>query len=396
MDSFNKLIKDESIKNHPWLKNSTKKWGNEYDSLKDIFSMDKTSPFYRSTTKDLSTRVREASMAIEGILNQFELPMRPVIRFTNQRNVKYASQDEQHVVAGQLFFELDMRTKTGVKRTATIAVDIHNDEVIPPSTISIEGSVNVLSQKTLNDYLKNGTSYYLPPVRKGSDPLMDAAERNIAVANRNEVGWKEVAPHKSNYLNRSAKKKSFKASIKKSVKNSRTAKIPFAVPTAYSLVMDDLKKAEKDQYDTFPRSYDYLLRNYILEHVSTASKDAWMIPLINDGYCLNPYGNNVRVKKTSSSWEELEKRIAQDIEKDVEMEIIDEPVEVSSMFYAGTKTPIEMSDGVKWSGPDGPIKGTIVEMRDDGTLIIKNKGYEYKVSVEDVEPLPSTFKKMYL
>jgi len=66
-------------------------------------------------------------------------------------------------------------------------------------------------------------------------------------------------------------------------------------------------------------------------------------------------------------------------------------------FYEGTKTPIEMNDNVKFEGNDGPIRSQIVEIQEDNNcVIVKSKGIEYRVHVEDISPLDSTFKKMYL
>lgn len=171
----------------------------------------------------------------------------------------------------------------------------------------------------------------------------------------------------------------------------------YAVPSAYTLVKKDLEEAEKKGEDTFPRIYEHLLRHYILNHVSTASKDEWMIPLINDGFCLNPYGTNVRSRKAFKSWEEFERHQAQvdAMEKEIDMEV-DGPV-VEPKYYRETKTPIEASDPVKFPGHGGPMKGTIVEIDEEGDfIIVKSKGLEYRVEVDSIEPLPSTFKKMYI
>lgn len=169
----------------------------------------------------------------------------------------------------------------------------------------------------------------------------------------------------------------------------KTAGMP--VPSAYQLVMEDMKKAEKEGKDSFPRAFHHILRNYILNHVATAYKDQWMIPLINDGYCLNPYGTNIRVK-SAKTWKDLERsKKAQELEKEVELEVTDKPVDMGEQFYPGTKTPIEISDSVKF----GDKKGTVVELMGEH-VIVKSKGMEYRVPTEEIEPLPSTFRKMYM
>ena len=102
-----------------------------------------------------------------------------------------------------------------------------------------------------------------------------------------------------------------------------------------------------------------------------------------------------------------------DFEKEVEMEVDQEGIEQlldeepealghgpkGPKMYPETKTPIESGDGVKVKkGPGGQgFQGTIVEVDEDGDyLIIKSKGMEYRVTVDDIEPVPSTFKKMYM
>lgn len=171
-----------------------------------------------------------------------------------------------------------------------------------------------------------------------------------------------------------------------------------ATPSAYELVVKDLEDAEKDGEDTFPRIYEHLLRHYILNHVSTASKDKWMIPLINDGWCLNPYGTNVRSRKAFKTWEEAEKRIAQmdEFDKEIELEVEQPGQEKGPRFYRDTKTPIEVSDKIRFKGQDGPMRGNIVEIDEEGNfIIVKSKGMEYRVEVDSIEPVRSTFEKMY-
>ncbi|MDC1299870.1 hypothetical protein N8Z24_00025 [bacterium] len=85
------------------------------------------------------------------------------------------------------------------------------------------------------------------------------------------------------------------------------------------------------------------------------------------------------------------------MEKEIELEVSDIPETVWERMYPETRTPIEVNDSVKFKGHGGnSTKGMIVDIdADNDFLIIKSKGMEYRINVEDIEPLPSTFKKMY-
>lgn len=209
-------------------------------------------------------------------------------------------------------------------------------------------------------------------------------EFNLSVAEDLMYG-KQASKGKSRLRNMSKRNKPF------------AKKSGYMPPSAYPLVKEAIEKAEKDGSDTFPRAYDHILRQYILEFVSTASKDAWMIPLINDGYCLNPYGVNTRRKRAQFLDKEIELEVSDDIEEvsDIISDIDPDLEEAIERFYEGTKTPIEVSDSVKWNSSDGKMKGTIVEVGEDDFIIIKGKGHEYRVGLDSVEPMPSTFQKMY-
>lgn len=739
---FDELIKDSYVKNHPLLAGyrglkkarvSLEKSAQSM-SYDDIFTSGK---LYGETEakKDLKAYVYEASMAVNDVLNQFDIPMTPVVRFVGNREIKYAAHDPTQLVSGMLSFDVEFRTVKGVKRVATMMVPIASGEVLTPSVMEIEGRIEVVSQHAIDQVLERASSYQLAPVRQGYEPPLTKAERELAVGARNDMGWEESGGDPKNYLQRKQNKRnkraqeeayelglyitvpleneeealqsavdeirektgisvtvengtdtdeyisfwvlanvsreqlqsiynllgassekdlqsganigdaeaaqilngkntgryipkfnwdeefglkpykksnkkrsglfdSFKKAPSKDVINtsgdegtyyatdedraawegaaegkdlfgrpmkakkkksysqsdwvndevkslmeywntgdrsqaakelmgymnassslgqsvysifmrrlpeedkaelqsyiddySKVAKrrkaqeepmydisfvlsategsvdveevdsyanevigVPVhasgmeredgrmfyqyyssesvdesqlkalktklpgeyeskylsddikisgvgyrsvdedkwrsmsaskrrkaSMPSAYELVVKDLEKAAKDGKETFPRSYDYLLRCFILNRVSTASKDQWMIPLINDGWCLNPYGVNVRTRKAScSTWEEFDKRLAQDIEKDVPMKVTAPP-----KTYDDTQIPVEVTDQVSVKG--GP-KGHIVEINDkDNTLIIKSQGKEFKVTVSDIEPLAETVKKM--
>jgi hypothetical protein len=164
---------------------------------------------------------------------------------------------------------------------------------------------------------------------------------------------------------------------------SRVASMGTHVPGGYEKVKELMDKAQDEGKDTFPRSWIHVLRNYILEVVSTASQDAWATHLVNDGYVLNPYGSNNRGRDKTAQVE------------DEWQEVMDEAVD-DAHIYDGTKTPMEAGDSVKFQGHDGAIRGTIVEVnKAENSAIVKARGYEYRVALDDIQPLNSTFKKMW-
>lgn len=251
---------------------------------------------------------------------------------------------------------------------------------------------------------------------------------------------------------------------------SRVASMGTAIPGGYAKVKELMDKAQDDGKDTFPRSWIHVLRNYILEVVSTASQDSWATHLVNDGYVLNPYGSNNRGReKTAQFWEGeakefYENQRMKDYPKEPKFQLGDKVIvwpsesnswegtisymhswddyaetynykvngrdengeqtgkrltvpegsmekiaqaedewndelvmdESDAHIYDGTKTPCEPGDSVKFQGHEGAIRGTIVEVnKAAGNAIVKAKGYEYRVALEDIQPLNSTFKKMY-
>jgi hypothetical protein len=98
----------------------------------------------------------------------------------------------------------------------------------------------------------------------------------------------------------------------------------------------------------------------------------------------------------------LDEVLAEQFDKEAQSESADEwndeltMDEPESHIYDGTKTPCEPGDSVKFQGNEGPIRGTIVEVnKAAGNAIVKAKGYEYRVALDDIQPLNSTFKKMW-
>jgi hypothetical protein len=660
MPNFYDLIKDKRVLSHPLLdgyrdmdnaREYLSRKGSAPDELTDMFSGGDP---YKDERKDLKDMVYEASMQIQDVLNQFDLPMAPVVRFVGNKEMKYAHHDPEKIVSGTLTFDVEFKTIKGMRRHATIPVAVSSGEVMTPSIMEVEGRIEVVSQHIINQLLERAGSYELPPIRQSYELPLTKPEREMAVSIRNEQGWKESGGDPSNYMGRKQNrrvKRSDKGSIygemnereqallnyilknrkeeaeeylsqgsgylytlvdsqinakdvdnvsvdhvteelekilsgksaafheeaedgadyaseedkemwdkantgkfdlfgrpikdakkkrsglndwlqekamvlvdmwnsgdkeqavSKAVEMSQDAtqeavykkfmkhlspedKAEFesikgsmsmdraarkanmktrkqaSMPSAYELVTKDLEKAAKDGKDTFPRAFNHILRNYILEKVSTANKDQWMIPLINDGWCLNPHGVNVRSRKASqrrnsSTWDDLKvgdsviitdkgknstpesyigatgvvsdrdfggivvieldypisgnniievfsssvekvedrreasksafsswkafDRSAQEIEKEVDMEVSGKP-----KTYEDTKVPVEVDDQVEFhAGPKGEGKGNIVKIDEkSNTIIVKSMGKEYKVTVSDIEPMPETFKKM--
>lgn len=198
---------------------------------------------------------------------------------------------------------------------------------------------------------------------------------------------------------------------------SRQASMGTAVPPGYAKCKELMDKAQEEGLDTFPRSWIHVLRNYILEVVGTASQDQWMTHLVNDGYVINPYGSNRGREKTAQAEDkedsdeeldkdldkdldkeidELDEEVDEDDDKDLDDEELDEDIGEEALVYEGTKTPIEIGDAVKFEGTDKTIRGTIVEVDQElHKVIVKAKGYEYRVEIDDISPLNRTFKKMY-
>ena len=536
MPTFDELIKNKKVANHPLLRgyqnlskvreNMSKHSQNIREELTDVFSMGYAP---EEKTRNINDMIREASLLVGDVFAQFNLPTTPKFYYMQSKDIKHARNDDTRVVEGSILFKGEFVSLMGVKKTATIPVTITAGDLVPPSVMEIDGSLHVIGQDSLDQVLRRNTTYDLPQLREGyQTPPMNRVEREMAVDIRNQVGLKPRENDKTLYMNQ-----------KKSTRKEAVG----MVPRAWAQVVSDMETAEKEGKDTFPRSWIHVLRNYILDHVSTAAKDAWEPHLINAGFCINPYGGNMnrgrsRLAKRAQDQSQLEKDLfrelmeqfkdakeswaeefgssegfdewfqeevmrpadedfgkfsrrlraqmsqyptsypkeevvdrdhgltelledlfqtyrasleawigengsdagfleyvssniegpawnwnkytvgkrAQDVkadfEKDIEMEV-EGPIEEVGVdalledevpakdpkFYPETKTPIEHGDGVRVrKGPNGnPFKGTIVEVDEENDfLIIKSKGMEYRVSVDDIEPVPSTFKKMYM
>jgi hypothetical protein len=405
MPKFDDLIKEDFVKSHPLLqgyrnlpeiREAMLKHAQEMqeeainpNDLEDMFS--KPKGYQEPESNDIRSVVHEASSVLQDVLCQFDIPLFPKVRFVNTRDVKYASHNPSQVVDGLVIFTADFTSLTGIRKQATIPISVCEGMVVPPSVMEIDGRMYVIAQSSINEIINRNTMYQLPQLREQYDPPMTRVEREMAVGMRNNEGWQ---PRRNDG--------NFMMCRKDSAKST---------PVAYNAVVKDMIEAEEKGEDTFPRSFMYLMRNYILNHVSTCSKDKWIIPLMNDGFCLNPYGvNRGRYRKMSAVEEVEEEGKEQEADesegmedKEMEFDVDSDDIMYGSdvvkrdqMFYPETKTPIEPGDRVRFDSPDGVIRVTVVDTDpDQSKIIVKSKGYEYRVDLEKIEPVPSTFQKMY-
>ena len=407
MATFDDLMEDEVVSSHPLLKGYKRLVESrraleaqahglqEFQEtltqadLKDIFSEKNN---LSSEALNMRGMVFEASKVLHDTLSQFMLPMMPKVSLNNTKDVKYARHSVTDIVEGLVIFNLDLVSKSGVRKQALVPVKVQRGEGIPPSIMEVSGQLYTVSQDSFDMVLDRLTTYELPEIRGQFEPPMTREERAMAIAVRDAEG-PQPRDNSQNYLT-----------------PSKEAAI--TVPRGFAEVLAEIKLAESEDLDTFPRPWIYLLRNYVLNHVSTASRDQWEPHLINKGYAINPYGMNRGRKQgqVSDFLEEEESRefsegFDEGFDKDLEMEVSGEPMEmeevieevISQLMYPETKTPIESGDGIKFHTPKGKMQGTIVDIDPEGnTLIVKSKGMEYRVTVDDITPLPSTFKKMYM
>lgn len=387
MPIFSELIKDKTVKNHPLLQgyrnlpNIRESLNKHAQELGDMFSS--PAGYQEEPKRDLRATIHEASSVVQDAFTQFEIPIFPKISYNNVKGLKYARHDDTQITDGNVLFNVAFKALSGVGKNASVMVPIVGGEVIPPSVMEVDGRMYTISQQDLNTVLGKVTAYELPPIRDQYEAPLDKEEREQAVANRNEMGWQPRKHEPRNYMMQDTRQAS-----------EKTAK---GIPSAYKTVKEMMEKAEEDGLDSFPRPYIHVLKNYIMEVVNTASRDAWEPHLINQGFCINPYGDNRhRFHKGAQA---LGK---DDFDKELEFEV-DEPEEMiedlpkgPGRFYMDTKTPIEPKDKVKFPHSSGSMRGVIVEINEDSdSLIVESNGDRYVIEVESVSPMPSTFKKMY-
>lgn len=474
MATFDELMKKEHVANHP-IFNKSRKVAQESSldktDLNDLLSQ-AINPNQQTQNEGTNLRglVFAASRAIEDTLAQFILPIAPRVAYNKTSDLKYARGDQSKIIEGTVLFNINFISESGVKKHATTAVRVVNGQATPPSIVNIDERAYVFSQDTMDEVLNRVTSYELLELRQEFEPPLNKQDREVAVALRNSIGWR--ARHlMDGYL------------CQPNTKSKTSATGVKGVPRGFKEAVDAMKEAEKAGEDTFPRSWVYVLHNYILPQVNTASKDSWEPHLINAGFCYNPMGmnrgravnaqvmdggaidipdpglyvvdadekiegnikvydfyfsdgTNVQFDQNSGQSlfaegggksqemsindvpEEYTSLMTQtiqadkqaqgldldldkfedegELDKDIEMEVSDEPVEVAELLqkmYPGTRTPMEREDQVKFHGG----RGRIIDIDPDNDyIIIGHKGIEYRVKVDEIEPLPSTFKKMYM
>lgn len=399
MATFDELMKKEEVTNHPLLKGYHRLGESRRaleaqahglqeaqetltsSDLKDIFSEKNHMSKGHMNMRDL---VFEASKVLSDTLSQFILPIRPKVSFNNTRDVKYARHSETEIVEGLVLFNVDLVSKSGVRKQALIPVKVQDGEGVPPSVMEISGQLYMVAQDAFDSVLERVTSYEVLEPRGQFEPPLNREERDMVMDQINFEG-PQPRDNSPNYL-------------------TKTKEAAISVPRGWKEVTAEMDLAEEEGLDTFPRPWIYLLRNYVLNHVSTADRDQWETHLINKGYAINPWGIN-RGRKSGSKQGQME-FLEEDngFEKELDMEVSGDPQEmeevieevVKQLMYPETRTPIESGDGINFATPKGKMRGTIVEVNpDNNTLIVKSKGMEYRVEVDEITPLPKTFEKMY-
>lgn len=346
MSFFDELKKKPHVANHPigkhhtaWVKkvrdNAAKRaqmqTEEDYD-LNDMFSENEGSGKKVDTGNGELRDVIKASVEIASkYVHQLQFPITPDIRYVSAKNIRHAH-DGRRVLEAHINLECSFRTLTGTKKSFDIPVTYVHGEIVPPSTIIVDGSIRVLAQSTVDDMVHRYSSYELEPIRDMFEPFMTRDERIRAIEQRNSQGYQPRRNNPNQFLTKKSldwqkvpregdpdfdeeAAEAYMENARKErerymeeggpekyeqyMKEKYPEGLPwekeaknFSVPPMYKEVTEAMEEAEKNQEDTFPRMYHHLLRNYILQFVSTAEKDRWMIHLINDGYCINPNGPN--------------------------------------------------------------------------------------------------------
>jgi len=429
--------------------------------LRDMFSISQSK---YSKDKKLPGLIKEAISVTSDLLAQFNFPIFPKISTERPRNIRYAAHDNKEVVSGVINLNCKISSFSGVDIHTNIPVHIDRGEIIVPSIMIHDGRESIISQSLIDELVDRNTSYALEPLRGEFDPFNDFEDTSIAVDARNVIGYQ---PRMINYLDSDKNFSNQDSGPHDYRSGSMKDK---GLPSAYSEVKSLMDKAIEDNKDNFPRSWQHVYETYIIPVVGSANQSDWESFLMNDGYVLNPYGQNrgrpvhtfVNEKKSVQAQEmyDVYVELGEDVEPDVEImdvedlvrsmcpadsvviewvemddpdnyeiqetevclstedtseeedlkncimakfgrkaqEIEDaEAIEPVSRMWPGTKAPMELGDKAKFLGNDGPIRGTIITVDpEDDYLIIESKGMRYQVHVEDIEPMPGTFKKMYL
>lgn len=357
--------------------------------LRDPFARAKQLGLFEKSS-DTNSLIRDALEVTRETLDQFDFPLLPDVRFARVRNERHAISDSEKMISGEIILNVEFNTLTGTRYQAEIPVPVSEGKVLPPSVIHHDGRTSVIAQSTVDALVQRGTSYEMEPLRGQYDAPHTREERQFAAEYKNEIGYqpRHNPGNMFDFKRGQAEPDEF---YEFPTDEEKEEKVNFhrGTPGGWEKVIELLTKAEEDGRDTFPRPYHYVERYYIQEIVPVVSRDRWLPHLINAGWVLNPYGKGPNRGRGIR---------AQMMDKEIPMEMDGEPESVSPepKMYPNTKTPMEPDDHVKFMGNDGPIKGKIVEINsDDDYMIVHSKGMEYRVHVEDIEPLPRTFRKMY-
>lgn len=385
MPSFDELLEKEHVREHVLFKQREDRIAKQRkirafyenaaeeedsDDLNDMFSSGESA---KSEDKSLPDFIRSAVRVTEALMTQFSFPLYPKISYNNVKNVKYAAHDQNVVVGGSVLLNCQFKTLNGMNRVATISVPIDRGEVITPAVMELDGRLYTIGQSAIDEIVDRATSYKVENTRGMFDPPYDQDERIMAMENKYNMGYK---PRESGNI----------FDTKKRGKHD--------VHTSYELVTAAMDEAADNGEDTFPRQWSHLAQKYILPVIGSASPGTWMNPLINDGYCINPYGVNRGRMTMASKKAQMDKE--DPMEEDLNGEDVLDSMDIEPRMYPSTKTPMESGDKIKFNGNDGPIRGKIVEIDPQNDyLIIESNGMRYQVHCDDIEPLPATFQKMW-
>jgi len=387
MPTFEELKKKKHVAEHPLFDDYDRRMAamrqkmtktSEKVDLDDIFSKVKQVGM-KSGVRDLNAYIQEAAIATQEVVNVLDWPLVPRVEFRQARKLKYARHDESQLVSGELLFNLRFATTSGAVRNATIFVPVVSGAVVPPSTMMFEDRLYVLGQGAIDEIIRRNSSYFLDPLRRQYQAPNQGEELDIAVERRNEMGYQpRRVPMDENYNRRTYRRK-----------EEQLFPMMGQEPGGVPYEIGDLV-----QYEVSPGEFTTAI-------VTERHPELW-------GGKPGFSGIDPATGMETSGFEEsivevVEKGKGVQRSAQINTDISEPPSDEESpevtpthLMYPNTKTPIEAGDSVKFNGLDGSIRGKIVELDPDAnTMIVNAKGMEYRVTVDDIEPLPRTFKKMW-
>ncbi len=331
MPTFKELMKKQHVRKHPLFVDRNKHISNYREGVKkhsqdllddelDNEVVDKDDIFHSSDNEfenkndnNLPDIIRKSIKLASETLNQFDFPIPPEVRYLKTKNVKYSRVDENKVISAITVLNAKIATISGANRNLEIPVSTVDGDIIPPSMVIHNGRMSIIAQSTIDEITQRATSYELHQPRGMYAPPLSKDEREIALTMRNEIGWqpRDVGGLVPDYR-RSGKR------------HNKATSTPSDRPGAYPVVVEKMQEALEEGKDSFPRSYQYLLRNYILECVNTVDRDSWEVHLINDGWCINQYSNRRRRGQESDINEVIVEGIARALYVDLWMNEMEE------------------------------------------------------------------------